>query len=125
MPSQHDDPARSGVAEDPDPAMLVGALGDERTGLDQEPYGQQPDEGVEGAADAGGPAALQRARRSGRDSGNLLGPEVMQDADPAMLVGALGDERTGLEVERDSATDQDDVANQVEEPHRPGNEPGR
>jgi hypothetical protein len=116
MPSQHDDPARSGMAEDPDPAMLVGALGDERTGLDQEPDAQRPDEGAEVAADEGGPVALRRARWSGGESGNLLGPEVVEDADPAMLVSALGDERTGLEVDRDSATDQDDVANQVEEP---------
>lgn len=57
MPSEHDDPARSDVAEDPDPAMLVGALGDERTGLDQERDAQQPDEGAEVAADEGGPAA--------------------------------------------------------------------
>jgi hypothetical protein len=41
---------------------------------------------------------------------------MAEDPDPAMLVGALGDERTGLEVDRDSATDQDDTANQVEEP---------
>jgi hypothetical protein len=115
MPFEHDDPAKYDVAEEADPAMLVGALGDERTGLDQERDAQQLDGGAEVAVGEGGPAALQRARQSGRNSGNLLGPEVVEDADPAMLVGALGDERTGLEVDRDAATDQDDVANQGEE----------
>ncbi len=46
---------------------------------------------------------------------------VTGDVDPAMLVGALGDERTGLEVEPDAAAEQDDVANRVEElPPAPG-----
>lgn len=36
MPSERDDPSRYGVTEDADRAMLVGALGDERTGLDEE-----------------------------------------------------------------------------------------
>jgi hypothetical protein len=95
--------------------MLVGALGDERIGLDQERDAQQPDDGTDGTTDQSGPAALQRARRSGSDSGNLPAPEVAQDADPAMLVGGLGDERTGLEVEPDAAAEQDEIVNRVEE----------
>jgi hypothetical protein len=125
MPSSHDDPASYGVTEDADPAMLVGALGDERTGLDQERDPQQPNDGRDATTGEGGPAVLQRARRSNTDSGNLPAPEIAQDADPAMLVGALGDERTGLEVEPDAAAEQDDVANRVEEPRRPQDERGR
>lgn len=116
MPSDHGDPASYGVTKDADPAMLVGALADERTGLDQERDAQQPDEGADATTGEGGPAALQRARRRGSGSGALPAPEVAQDADPAMLVGALGDERTGLEVEPDAAVEQDDLANRVVAP---------
>lgn len=116
MPSEYDDPASYGVTEDTDPAMLVGALGDERTGLDQERDAQQPDDGADATTGEGSPAALQRVRRRRPDAVNLPAPEVAQDADPAMLVGALGDERTGLEVEPDAPAEQDDVANRVAEP---------
>jgi hypothetical protein len=44
MPSERDDAARYGVTEDTDPAMLVGALADERDGLDVERDSQPTDE---------------------------------------------------------------------------------
>jgi hypothetical protein len=44
MGPERDDAARYGVTEDTDPAMLVGALGDERDGLDLERDAQQADE---------------------------------------------------------------------------------
>jgi len=122
MPSEHHDPASYGVTQDADPAMLVGALGDERTGLDQERDAQQPDDGTDATTGESGPAVLQRARRSGSESSNLPAPEVAQAPDPAMLVGALGDERMGLEAEPDAAADQDQVADRVEEPRRPQDE---
>jgi hypothetical protein len=116
MPSEHD-PASYGVTGDADPAMLVGALGDERIGLEQDHDAQQlPDDGTDAITGQSSPAALQRARRSASDSGYLAAPEVGQDVDPAMLVGALGEERTGLEVEPDAAAEHDDVANRAEEP---------
>jgi hypothetical protein len=44
MQPDRDDAAKYGVTEDTDPAMLVGALGDERDGLDVERDTRQADE---------------------------------------------------------------------------------
>ncbi|HZD70362.1 MAG TPA: hypothetical protein VFA45_16125 [Actinomycetes bacterium] len=104
------------MTDDADLSMLVGALDDERTGLDEERDAQQADD-LEDAAAGGSdltappPAALHRRRQDEPSSGDILAPEVMKDADPAMLVGALDDERTGLDEERDPATaERDDLA---------------
>jgi hypothetical protein len=111
MPVERDDPSRYGVTEDTDPAILIGALDDERIGLGQERDARQADDREDAVAGEGGgptappPAELRRTRQGGPGFGDLPVPEVMQDADPAMLVGALDDERMGLNEERDAEPD--------------------
>jgi hypothetical protein len=106
MQPERDDLSTPGMTEEADPAMLVGALGDERTGLDQ-----HADDAADAAGEAG-PAAAPAALRSHRSSrgepgsggspGDLAASSGVPDADPAMLVGALGDERVGLDAQRDA-----------------------
>jgi hypothetical protein len=89
--------------------MLVGALGDEHTGLSQQGDAQQADDREEGLAEGGAtvppPAGLQRTKQGGPGSGDIPLPEIPSDADPAKLVGALGEERLGLDDEGDEPED--------------------
>lgn len=108
MRRERDDFSKYSMTDDADPAMLVGALGDEDVGLDLERNTQQADD----AAEEGGlsePLAILQARfRSRRQPGGGESPDAfatpsgIQDADPAILVGALGDERVGLEMQLDA-----------------------
>ncbi len=100
MGPERDDAARYGVTQDADPAMLVGALGDERDGLDLERDAQQADDELDPAGEQGRPT--WRGPTRGKPLGDFAAPPVAEDADPAMLVGALGDERDGLDLERDA-----------------------
>jgi hypothetical protein len=111
MSSEHNDPSRYDGTEDADPAMLVGALGDERVGLRQERDAQPADDEEDAVAGEGSPTTpppaelnrtSQREPGSGKIAVLIAVPEDTQDADPAILVGALGDERTGLDEERDA-----------------------
>lgn len=108
MRRERDDFSKYSMTDDADPAMLVGALSDEDVGLDLERNTQQADD----AAEEGGlsePLAILQARfRSRRQPGGGESPDAfatpsgIQDADPAILVGALGDERVGLEMQLDA-----------------------
>jgi hypothetical protein len=109
MQPERDDSSNDRLAEDADPAILVGALGDERVGLDLERDTQQADDAAEEGALSAPPATLRAHLSSRREPGCGQSPDTfavpsgIQDADPAILVGALGDERVGLDTQRDAA----------------------
>lgn len=109
MQPERDDSFDYSVTEDDDLAILVGAFGDERVGLDLERNTQQAADAAEQGDLSAPPASLQAHLSSRREPGRSESPGTFaassgsQDADPAILVGALGDERVGLDMRRDAA----------------------